>query len=175
MLFEADIYGDPNGIIVVPWFWCPELSLRDKEEKNRDLYRGWLDRGFMRTTEGSATDFAAVRRDIMAILKDFDLVDIGMDMRFGVETAQYLMAEYGNDRVTQIDQNMANMTPPCQDLETRIKFKTIYHGDNPILRWNAGNVMLKTSGDLRRPMKEKENSPKKIDGIAALAGAGGAS
>lgn len=167
LLFEADILDQPESIILIPFYWCPSQSIIDKEESNRLLYQGWRDRGFMRVTEGSATDFATVREDIMEILKPFDLVDMGMDMHFGAETCQYLQAEYGDEKIVAFDQGFKCMTMPCQDLEIRMKSQTLIHGGNPILRWNAGNVMLKTMGNLKRPTKEKEHSPKKIDGIAA--------
>jgi len=166
LLFEADVLGEPDSIILIPWFWCPENSIRDKEEANRDIYQGWLDRGFLRVTEGSATDFRTVREDIMAALEPFDLVDIGMDMHYGAETCQYLQAHYGDEKIWSFDQGFKCMTNPCQDLEIRMKNKTLYHGNSPILRWCAGNVMLKTVGNLKRPLKEKEHSTKKIDGIS---------
>jgi phage terminase large subunit-like protein len=45
--------------------------------------------------------------------------------------------------------------------------KTIRHGGNPVLRWNAANVAVASdpAGNIK---PDKEHSTERIDGIAAL-------
>ena len=59
------------------------------------------------------------------------------------------------------------MTAPTKELLTYILARKITHGGNPVLRWMANNVVVKTdsAGNLK---PDKGKSIEKIDGIVAM-------
>ncbi len=80
----------------------------------------------------------------------------------------------GINNVYSVLNNQFTMTMPFNDIESRIIEQKIIHDGNPLLAWNVENVHgdRKANG-LILPRKEKEHSPRKIDGFVALCMANG--
>lgn len=58
------------------------------------------------------------------------------------------------------------MSPPSKEFYRLMMAGKIIHGGNPILKWMAGNVVVRR--DPAENIKpDKEKSPEKIDGIVA--------
>ena len=59
------------------------------------------------------------------------------------------------------------MAPPTEELERLVLAGQLGHGGNPVLRWNASNVVVRSdpAGNLK---PDKERSTERIDGIVAL-------
>ena len=59
------------------------------------------------------------------------------------------------------------MAAPMREFERRLLARKIKHGGNPVLRWMAGNVVVKQdpAGNLK---PDKPSSQGRIDGIVAL-------
>lgn len=166
LLFDGDQIGEFGKLFLLPWFWCPEVSILEKSDENRDIYNGWAMDGFMLTTPGRSTDFATVRADIVAAVRNFNLIDAGMDTFQGGETCTYLR-EFEGLNILGFGQGFNHMANPTQEFEILVKSGRIIHGGNPILRWMVSNCMVKEWRGLRRPIKESGNSSKKIDGLIA--------
>ena len=159
--------GYDDALVVIPWVWCPSITIEQKGERYRLAYEEWRQRGFLNVTDGNATDFKVMRDDIAQITQDYNLVDMGIDYNYqGHETSIELMEHYGLN-VVKFSQGFGDMSAPTQDFEGRVKSQRIIHGGNPILRWCVGHCMIASKGDLARPVKESKNSPKKIDPIVA--------
>ena len=64
-------------------------------------------------------------------------------------------------------QGFISMNAPSKELERRLLAEEINHGGNPVLRWMADNVSIKTdpAGNLK---PDKESSSDRIDGIVAV-------
>lgn len=64
-------------------------------------------------------------------------------------------------------QGMISMNEPTKELERLVMSGAIRHGGNPVLRWMASNVTVKTdpAGSIK---PDKQKSTEKIDGIVAL-------
>lgn len=63
-------------------------------------------------------------------------------------------------------QGFKDMSPPSKELFKLLMEGNIIHGGNPVLRWMAGNVVMRQdpAGNIN---PDKENSVEKIDGIVA--------
>ena len=61
------------------------------------------------------------------------------------------------------------MTEPCVLLEVSVMTQKLRHGNSPVLRFAAANVILEKDGGGRmRPSKKKSDAFGKIDPISAL-------
>jgi phage terminase large subunit-like protein len=157
---------DPDHLDVVARFWCPKSRLLDTANQYRDQYLAWERDGYLTATEGDAVDYQRVKRDILEDAKRFALVDLNVDRLFqGYQLSQELMDE-GLD-VFGMGQGFLSMAIPMKEFERRLLEKKVHHGGNPVLRWMAGNVAVKTdaAGNLK---PDKASSQGKIDGVVAL-------
>ena len=69
--------------------------------------------------------------------------------------------------MVKIPQNFQMLTAPTKHLEGLVLSGRLRHGGNPVLRWNAGNVvLLSDSNDNYRPNKKRSRD--RIDGIVAV-------
>lgn len=63
-------------------------------------------------------------------------------------------------------QGFKDMSPPAKEMFKLLMEGNIIHGGNPVLRWMAGNVVMRQnpSGNIK---PDKEKSVEKIDGFVA--------
>lgn len=82
--------------------------------------------------------------------------------------------EFANDmhnrfgiQMIEVRQGYQSMSEPTKEMSRLIKAKKFRHGANPVLRWMADNMVIRTdpAGNIK---PDKEKSKKKIDGIVAL-------
>ncbi len=161
---EADL----EELDVLARFWCPEARLTDKENLYRAQYQAWARLGLLQTTPGPATDYGAVKAQILADVARFRLVDMAVDRLFQAhQLSMELADELGKEKVLGMGQGFLSMAAPTKELERRLLLKKVHHGGNPVLRWMAGNVAVKqdAAGNLK---PDKEKSAACIDGIPAL-------
>lgn len=155
-------------LLVIPFFWLPEETVKDREQEGFTSYRDWAEAGLLTITEGASIDYDRVYKDIVGkILPRFPVLkqgQIGYDPAFATDIANRLRDKGGLTTV-EVLQNYTHMNEPCHTLEALIKDKRVVHGGNRPLRWQAENVAVKRDDAGRiRPVKPKR-SGKKIDGI----------
>lgn len=158
----ARIWPLEDGRVAVKMrFWIPSKSL--ERYPNRP-YPEWRRAGLLTVTEGEVTDYTIVRETILADCKADGIKAISYDPRSATETSQILTA----DGITMISttQGFALHEAIKRTLELVVAGK-LCHGKNPLLTWMASNVVLRhgTKGEKRL---DKERSPEKIDGVAAI-------
>ena len=157
---------EPERVTVLPRFWCPESRLTAESNTYRDQYQAWVRNGWMTATPGDAVDYAWVRKQILEDAQQFHLIDLNVDRLFqGYQLSQELTDE--GMAVFGMGQGFYGMAGPMREFERRLLAKQIRHGNNPVLRWMAGNVAVKQdpAGNLK---PDKAESQGKIDGIVAL-------
>jgi phage terminase large subunit-like protein len=151
---------------VLARFWCPENRLTSEQNVYRDQYQAWARDGWLNVTPGDAVDYAFVRHQVLEDAQRFKLIDMNVDRLFqGYQLSQELIDE--GIAVFGMGQGFYGMAGPMREFERRLLSKSIRHGNNPILRWMAGNVAVKQdpAGNLKPDKAESEG---KIDGIVAL-------
>ncbi len=156
---------DDGGYDVVPYFWVPEDSLRERVQRDRVPYDQWIADGYLRTTPGNVCDYDAIREAIRELSERFEIREIAYD-RWG---ATQLVTQLTADGATclPMGQGFSSMSAPTKELDKLVVSEGIRHGAHPVLRWMAGNVATEqdAAGNLK-PSKKK--STEKIDGIVAL-------
>ena len=163
------LFPDDRGYKVLPFFWVPEETVRARSERERVPYDVWVRQGFIRATEGATIDFDVIRRDINKFNEDFAIQEIDIDPAFN---AHQLRTQLEGDGFTvpNIPQTFMGLSAATKELERLVINGDIEHGGNPVLRWNASNVAIRTdaAGNIK---PDKERSIEKIDGISALVNA----
>jgi phage terminase large subunit-like protein len=164
--------NDKDLVDILIRVWCPEARLFDRKNKYRDQYQAWKKQGHLFTTEGDAIDYDFIRAQIVADNDKFNINSISVDRAFqGYEFSQKLDAELGGNekdsKVIACGMGFLSMAGPCQEFERRLLIKKLNHGGNPILRWMADNVSVKTDpAGNKKP--DKATSQGKIDGIIGI-------
>jgi phage terminase large subunit-like protein len=164
---------DKDLVDILIRVWCPEARLFDTRNKYRSQYQSWKKQGYLITTDGDAIDYDYVRAQIVADNEKFNVNSISVDRGFqGYEFSQKLDQELGGDeknpKVIACGMGWVSMMGPCQELERRLLLKKLNHGGNPILRWMADNVAVKTNPTGGGKSPNKATSQGKIDGIIGI-------
>jgi phage terminase large subunit-like protein len=163
---------DKDLVDILIRVWCPEARLHDSKNKYREQYQAWQKRGYLLTTEGDAMDYDFIRAKIVEDSLKFNIDSISVDRLFqGYEFSQKLDVELGGTekapKVIACGMGFLSMAGPCQEFERRLLINKLNHGGNPILRWMADNVSVKTDpAGNKKP--DKATSQGKIDGIIGI-------
>jgi len=151
---------DDDRIALKSHFWLPQANVPTRLEP-------WVRSGYIETTPGNAVDYAAVRRRLNELGTEYAIQEITFDEW----NAQNLATELGNDgfQVSLQRFGLKSMSWPSKEFETSISEKMILHDRNPVLRWMADNVALRTdsSGNICPVKPDRYKSEKRIDGIVA--------
>ncbi len=157
-------------ITILPFFWIPENTMRQREKEDGVPYSDWVRRGLVTPTEGDIIDYTRIFQDITTkILPRFPRLKqggIGYDPAFATDIASKLR-DLGGCKVEEVLQNYKYMSEACYVLEALIKAKRVTHGGHRTLRNHIENVAIKSDDAGRiRPVKPKSKS-KHIDGVVA--------
>jgi len=157
----------PEQRRVLPFFWVPEEMPQRTDKANKDAMTNWIADGYVRATEGNETDYETLCEHIQAICADYQCEGIAFDPWNAAAVSQKL-----NDagaHTVKFNQSIATFSEPSKKFEAMVSGQNIGLPDNPVLRWMAANVSVKTdaSGNIR-PVKPDHKSTLKIDGIVAL-------
>lgn len=151
---------------VLPFFWCPADTAAKRAKQDRVQYPLWIERGFIRATEGNIVDYSVLRRDIVEISKVVQFQEIAYDRKFAGELVVNLRDQDGLSMV-EFGQGFLDMSTPSQELERLHLGHRLRHPGNPVLDWMASNVVVRKdpAGNIK---PDKEKSRERIDGIVAL-------
>lgn len=147
------------------WFFLPELTVRERVERNKIPYDQWAREGHIHLTRGNVIDLEFVGAKIIDLCDEFEVIDIAFDPWNA--QALWSQLESQNYSLVQFRQGYRSMSGPTKHLEMLVQAERIAHGGNPVARWNASNVVvdMDPAGNLK-PNKAKAGE--KIDGIVAL-------
>lgn len=118
------------------------------------------------TPPGRATDRLAVAKVLAEVRQAYDVQAIAYD-RWRIEDLLKLLDDEGIDLPLEpFGSGFVSMGPAVDAFETALLSGKMLHNGNPVLNWQAGNIVVDTdaSGN-RKPTKNR--SFDKIDGIVA--------
>ncbi len=163
----ALLFGnDEEGYDLLPFFWGPEVNAAAREKKDGVPYLTWERQGFMTLTDGNETDYQFVRAEINRLANDYGIHTIAGDRLFqGAQLLQDLTRDGLN--VLAFGQGYISMAAPTRRFLELVSAGKLRHGNNPILRWMAGNAAAESEhAGSDAPLKfSKKKSKEKIDGI----------
>jgi len=167
--------NDDDTFTILPKFWIPEGGMRKRIERDKVPYDIWVSQGLITATPGDVTDYKWIIDEISRCTAKYDLREIAYD-RWGAPAVVQQLDELGyadeksqwaSRHLIQFGQGYKSFSPPTKELMKLVLEEKLHHGGNPVLRWNADNlvVRLDPAGNVK---PDKEKSTEKIDGMVAM-------
>jgi phage terminase large subunit-like protein len=146
-------------------YWVPSEAVASRTERGTAPYRSWIASGHITETDGSATDYSVVERDVLADAARFKPQEILFDPWNATDIANRLANE--GLPMIQFRQGTQSYAPGFKLLERSYIGGRFAHGGDPVLTWNAANLVPYRDSNMN--MKpDRRRSADKIDGMAAL-------
>ena len=160
-----------DQFIIIPKFYVPEDTILKRSKEDNVTYDIWANQGFITATPGNVCDYSYIKKDILEASKKYDLIEIGYDPWGATDVAVDLDNNHGV-KMVEMRQGTKTLSEPAKNLLERVMKHEINHGDNPVLRWNADNMVMKIDvNENVQPAKDK--ATERIDGMVALIMANG--
>lgn len=164
----ATLLGIVKGKIrVKQMYWIPANALEKKVIDDKIPYDKWLKNGLIRLSGDSKIDYHDITKWFLEQVQENDLrpLWIGYDSW----NAQFWcddMKENGFDMV-EVRQGYKTESAPLKQMKGDLIEKKINYNNNPILKWNLSNVVVKVD-DNENIMLSKEKARQRIDGASSL-------
>lgn len=156
--------SDDEKYVLLPFFWLPEDTLELRCRRDHVLYDVWQKQEFIQTTEGNVIHYGFIKKFIEHLGETYNIREIAYDRWNATQMVQNL--EDMGFTMVPFGQGFKDMSPPSKELFKLLMEGNIIHGGNPVLKWMAGNVVMRQdpAGNIK---PDKEKSVEKIDGIVA--------
>ena len=171
LVFPPD---ERDGVFdVICKFYCPEDGIMKRSQTDRVHYDIWQKKGYLTATPGNVIDYAWIEKDILDAAQLYQMAEVGYDSWNATQTANIVMEKLNptnNEsgfQMVEIRQGARSMNEPAKDLLVHIMTEKVRHGGNPILRWNADNLVMRLDPN-GNVAPDKEKATEKIDGLVAL-------
>ena len=145
--------------------WVPEWQVRQRSERGAVRYEPWVAGGWIQVTPGDVADYERIQQDILADCARFQPLQVAFDPWNAAQMANALLAE-GLPLVKFI-QGPRSYSPAMNALERAYTAGKLRTGGDPVLAWNAANLVARTDVNLNRA-PDKKRSADKIDAMVAL-------
>lgn len=156
----------PDAGKVLVWHFVPRDTIAERVERDRVPYDRWAIDGWIETTPGRATDRVAIARALADIRGRYDVQGIAFD-RWRFEDLAKLLSDEGiNLPMVEFVPGFRTYAAAVDAFERAILERRMQHNGSPILRWQAGNMVVEIdSAGNRKPAKNK--SIDRIDGLVS--------
>lgn len=162
LVFPPSSESEPFKIL--PYFWIPRERMKKLHDQDMVDYYSWVTNGFVEATEGNVIDYDYIVERIKDLMEKFNIQEVAFDPYNSTQVSLNLQ-ELGLDMV-EFRQGVLSMNEPTKEFLRLVLTRRIAHGDNPVLKWMASNLVTKSdaSGNIK---PDKSMSRQKIDGIVA--------
>lgn len=150
--------------------FAPEEADNERAKYDLQSYKYFSDRGYITLTPGNATDYTIVKKQIWEDAKKYNIRMMAFDPHQSMMLYQELVNEgwpYPEETLKSFHQGAANFNEPMVRLIELLKERKLDHKNDPLLRWQASNVIARqnNSGYLK---PDKVSGLDKFDGITAM-------
>lgn len=167
--------------IIRPWFWKPEASIREHEDRDRVPYWAWKQAGFLEATPGRAIQYDWVAARLAGIVTEYRVLGMAYD-RWSIDDLLNAMGRIGLDayidgkedpragalRLVPWGQGFKDMGPAIDAMEVSILERKLVHDGHPVMTWNLSNAVSVSDPAGNRKI-DKSKARFRIDGAVALA------
>ena len=164
----ATLMGVVKGKLrVKQMYWLPANNIEKKITEDRIPYDKWIKAGWLRLSGESKIDYHDITMWFLEQVQEYDLrpLWIGYDS-WGSQYWKVEMEENGFD-MEEVRQGFKTESAPLKQMRADLMDKKINYNNNPILKWNLSNVVVKKD-DNENIMLSKEKAKQRIDGVASL-------
>jgi PAS domain S-box-containing protein len=145
--------------------YVPKASVDLRASRGTVSYVPWITSGHLIQTDGDVTDYAVIERDINELRERFDVRAIAFDPW----NAQDLCNRLTEAQAPMIKfvQGAKSYHPAMQEVERAYVGKQLVHDGDPVLTWNAANLVARKDVNGNNA-PDRQRSADKIDSMAAL-------
>lgn len=164
----ATILGVKNKKIrIKQMYWIPANLLEKKVADDKIPYDKWLKAGWLRLSGDSKIDYHDVTKWFLEEVQQNDLRPLWVG--YDSWNAQFWCDEMTAEGFTmqEVRQGYKTESAPLKQMKADLIDKKINYNNNPILKWNLSNVVVKVD-DNENIMLSKEKARQRIDGAASL-------
>lgn len=174
--FDLSIRDDFSAVTYVVWlpderalhshtdYYLPRATI--ERHPNSELYKKWVDDGYLIVTEGDVVDYSRIVQDILRRNTQVALCAIGYDSYRNGEVVTSLRNAGATKVLKAVPQVRSAFTNPTDIMELAISRKKITFSPNPITAWCFQNAVVDEDGNgNRKPMKKYSTATTKIDGV----------
>jgi phage terminase large subunit-like protein len=156
----------PDSGKLLVWHFVPADTIGERVERDRVPYDRWAEAGWIEKTNGRATDRVSIARRLADIRQLYDVQTIAFD-RWRFEDLAKLLADEGIELpLVEFVPGFRTYAAAVDAFERAVLERRMLHNGSPILKWQAGNVIIEAdAAGNRKPSKAK--SIDRIDGIVA--------
>ncbi len=156
----------PDAGKLLVWHWVPADTVTERVERDRVPYDRWAEDGWIELTQGRATDRLAIVRRLADVRQAYDVRGIAFD-RWRFEDLAKMLSDEGLELpLSEFVPGFKSYAPAVDAFERALLGGQMLHNSNPVLRWQAGNVVIETdAAGNRKPAKSR--SLDRIDGMVA--------
>ncbi len=147
------------------WRWVPSAAVRRRTQRGLIPYAGWLLKGLLIESGNEAIDYSPIEKKIIEVKENFNLRAVGYDGWNASQSVQRLSA--AGVEMQQFIQGPKSYHPAMQALEIAYLNGKFAHGNDPILNWNASNLIAREDVNLNKA-PDKKRAAEKIDDMCAL-------
>lgn len=155
---------DDGTVVILSYFWLPEETA--KRQKDKITWLQWADAGAVQLVPGRVQDYGTIKQQIRKLSELYQIEQIAFDPMFADNITQDIENELGIERI-EFRQTLDNFAPAVDEMERRILERTLIHTANPVLDWQILNTVMKSVGELKRPIRKSKDDLYKIDGTVA--------
>jgi len=162
---------DIDGVIYTyGWRYVPSMAVRQRNARGLIPYQGWVDKGILIEAGESTIDYDVIEKNIIELNERFQIISVGYDSWNATQTVSRLTIAGVN--MVQFIQGPKSYHPAMQALEVKYLDKKLIHGDDPVLNWNASNLVARQDVNLNNAPDKKKSTEKIDDMVALLMGLG---
>lgn len=164
---------DPDPVYdLLALFWTPQEALDTRAQRERELFKTWIDRKFITPVPGPVIKYRYMAQQLRELQREFDIQAIGYD-RWRIEDFKSDMEDEGVDLpLEEFGQGYQSMAPAVETLIERALSGKIRHGGNPVLTACVVNAITipNEAGELKiHKGKSNRAGMVRVDGAVAAA------
>lgn len=146
-------------------YWVPEDAAAQRTVRRSVPYAAWIAAGFIRQTPGDVTDYNVIEADILEDFGRFNISAVAYDPWNATQLANNLIGQ--GMPLQQFIQGPRSYNPAMKAFEMAYTSGRLNHGGNPVLTWNASNIVARRDVNMNLA-PDRKRSAEKIDGMTAL-------
>lgn len=159
------VWNIEGFIYTYGWRYVPSVAVRQRTQRGLIPYAGWVLKEYLIESGNEAIDYEPIEKQIIWAHQNFNLRSVGYDGWNAAQTVQHL-----NDAGVKMErfiQGPQSYHPAMQALEIAYLNGKLAHGNDPILNWNASNLVARKDVNLNSA-PDKKKAAEKIDDMCAL-------
>ncbi len=133
---------------------------------DREPFRTWIAKELLEAHDGDQIDFREIEREILRWHEQYELLSWAYDPNEARLLADRLQNEHGIN-VFKFTQSHKFYNEPCTRFVKELRAGNLIHGNDPVLAWQAGNVMFHRNTDGHVKPDKSGGGVGKIDAMVA--------